>query len=89
MKTLTELIAETRAEKNLTQQEVADSLQIGQSYYSALEKGHMPLSDKMLTKIAKVLDIPKLKVILAKNYNEVKKQPEEIQKKFRIIYKML
>jgi transcriptional regulator with XRE-family HTH domain len=43
--------------RNLSQDYVADKLSLSQSYYSDLENGKRPISDKKLNQIAKVFEV--------------------------------
>lgn len=52
----TRLMRDLRKQKGLTQGELADKVNIGQSFISKIEKGHLEPSLSTLGRIAKVLD---------------------------------
>ncbi len=52
----TKLLRTLRKEKGLTQGELANKVNIGQSFISKIEKGHLEPSLSTLGRIAKVLD---------------------------------
>jgi transcriptional regulator with XRE-family HTH domain len=51
-------LREARRHKNWTQEETARALGVTQAYLSMLEKGHRALSDSVVGKAIKVLDLP-------------------------------
>lgn len=51
------MIGALRKLKGLTQAELADKVNIGQSFISKIEKGHLEPSIQTLGRIAKVLDV--------------------------------
>lgn len=48
-----------RQKENLTQDELAEKMQITQNYISLLETGRKPLSKKLITKMEKIFNISK------------------------------
>jgi len=59
MTTLGTKIKKVREIKNMTQQHVADRLQIGQSQYSRIESNSLNCSDELLVQIAEILEVEK------------------------------
>ena len=53
----TKLLKQLRKEKNLTQEELADKVGIGQTFISKIERGHFEPSIPTLRRIAKVLGV--------------------------------
>ena len=52
------LLKKARLEKNWTQEQAALALGVTQAYLSMMEKGHRPLSERLVRKAAKVLNLP-------------------------------
>jgi transcriptional regulator with XRE-family HTH domain len=52
------MLKEARLEKSWTQKRAALALDVTQAYLSMLEKGHRPLSERLVSKALKVLNLP-------------------------------
>jgi transcriptional regulator with XRE-family HTH domain len=52
------LLKEARLEKHWTQEQAALALDVTQAYWSMMEKGHRPLSERFVRKALKVLNLP-------------------------------
>jgi transcriptional regulator with XRE-family HTH domain len=53
-----ERIKQLRQEKNLTQQQMADTLGIDRSNYSKYELGKLEINNEMLVQLAKYFNVP-------------------------------
>ena len=51
-------LKEARLKKNWTQERAALALDVTQAYWSMLEKGHRPVSDRFVRRALKVLNLP-------------------------------
>src|SRR5258708_19750624 len=51
-------LKEARLKKNWTQRRAAFALDVTQAYWSMLEKGHRPVSDRFVRRALKVLNLP-------------------------------
>lgn len=52
-----EKVKQLRNQKNITQQQMADILQIDQSNYSKYELGKLEINNEMLVRLAKFFDV--------------------------------
>lgn len=52
------MLREARLAKNWTQEQAARALDVTQAYLSMMEKGHRPLSERVVRKALKVLNLP-------------------------------
>ena len=57
MKILKDILKSRRIEENLSQQELADKVEITQTYYSDIERGRTTPSLKVASKLAAILNI--------------------------------
>jgi transcriptional regulator with XRE-family HTH domain len=79
-------IRKVREAKNLTQKEVALSINMDQSQYSKIEKGKTDPSCNTLEKIAKALDIEIHELFIADNiFKEINSVDKTLMEKIQLI----
>ncbi len=61
-------LVDLRKEKKLTQEQVAETVGIGQSYYSKIENGNKVPKAKVIKRLAEVLGEEVIEILVSKTY---------------------